>query len=1132
MAGYLRKIFEELAEFEAVKKALERGEKISAGGVSAPVIAGLSDWAARYFKRPVLVLAPEDIAKDLLRDAEFTAGERALPFPAWDILPYEHQYPAPEIVAERIFALWRLRQTEDAIVVAPPLSLMWRTIPENLLEEFSLSLKLGEKVPPEQIVRLLERSGYHREAVVEYLQTYARRGDILDVFSPAHPDPVRVEFFGDEIDSIRFFSTRDQRSLGKAKSARILPATEWFTVDLAISEEEEKLSPLAEKLPQSVVDEVVAQLRLDRHFPAKIWYAPIFEPAPVDPIKVLSARKPIIVAVEPENLVEEISAFCRKARQLYERVLWEDLEPLPPENLFPSPEEIEAFLESAHIVIREIPVGERAIKFSIRDVDVPDSVVGLLELFEKAQKGGKVAVVVSSENQRARIEAKMGMRLPVSVVQASRGMLSRSVEIGLREGRFTLISGDNILGFSRAMFVPKKYHTGKAMLSHYGLSQGDYVVHSEYGIARFLGIRELEVNGRRGEYLELEFAGEEKLYVPMEDFYLVNPYLGPKEMVQLSRLGGTKWSATKLRAKKQIYELAGELMRIYATRQIKTRPPFERAPEWEEYVRATFPFEETPDQLRAIEEVFADMDSEHPMDRLLCGDVGFGKTEVAIRAAVRAVASGKQVAVLVPTTILALQHYETFSKRLSELPIRVEMLCRFTSPSRARKIKQDIAAGKVDIAIGTHMLLSDTVQFKDLGLLIIDEEQWFGVRHKEKLKSLRAEVDVLTMTATPIPRTLYFSISGLRDLSIIETPPKSRKPVFTQIVPWNMDLFRRAIYAELERDGQVFFIHNRVETIYGIAEVLRRAMPDVRFAVAHGQMRERELERIVYDFRRGEYDVLVCTAIIESGTDMPRVNTIIVDRADRFGLAQLYQLRGRVGRSDVQAYAYFVVPPYKSVSKNAKKRLAALLEYSDLGSGYNLALKDLEIRGAGNLLGREQSGFVAAVGLDLYSKMLAEAVAELKGQKPPIFEPIPFSIDFDAFIPMDYVEDTEDRIYFYQRLFTADREEKVERIGAELSDRFGRMPEPVQNLINFIRARILATRAGFQSVSFGKRWIALYFSSEKLSLARLNEALADFSPPLDFALSPTPAIKLPRATSLERDFANLLRLLHRVLEKE
>ncbi len=1125
MSSYLTKILQKSPIWSDFQKALVSKHVIGASGISQPLCAAIGDAIASEMSSHVILVVPEDLFLAVSSDSQTASGNRSLQFPAWNILPYAHKYPDAEIVSTRINSLRRFTQDEKVVLVTTPSALMWRTLPADFLGEHSLKLLCGMEIKPEELARALVNAGYVREKFVEFLGTFARRGEIIDFFSPAHENPVRIEFLEDVIEEMRFFSTRDQRSIGKTKEALVLPAVEWLTMEEPTTDEliSRLTGSARDILPAEQLEELAARIALDRHFPGAIWFAPLFEPPLVPPLEIIMKKKPIVVAFEPERLLDEAREFFKNAQELYGRTTWEQFAPLPPEILFPDLNSFENIISnpaSKLVQIREIPCSADDIDFASQTFIASSLKAEVLFQFEKYIDGNDVFVSISSDAQSERIERHIGAKLPVPT---RHGSVSQS--FFLPSAKTAVFSGDQILGFSRSSFIPQKYHQGKIALVHYGLEQGDFVVHSEYGIAKFMGISLLKIDDYMKEFLLLQFAENENLYVPMEDFYLVNPYLGPSAMAKLSKLGGKKWAIAKARASDKIFELAGELVRIYAMRQVKTRPPIVQSLEWENELRKTFQYNETADQIAAIDDIMSDLESEHPMDRLLCGDVGFGKTEVALRAAVRVVSQGYQVAVLVPTTILAEQHFETFTSRIGNLPVNVRMLSRFTPKKNREKIIQDLASGKVDIIIGTHMLLGEQISFNNLGLVIIDEEQWFGVKHKERLKSLRAEVDVLTMTATPIPRTMYFSVSGVRDLSIIETPPEARRPIFTQIVPWNIDLFRKAIYQELERGGQVFFVHNRVETIYGIHALLKKEMPDVRIIVAHGQMSERSLEKAILDFRAGKYDMLLSTTIIESGTDMPKVNTIIINRADKFGLAQLYQLRGRVGRADVQAYAYLVVPPYRSMTADARKRLRAILGHTELGAGYHLALKDMEIRGAGNLLGKEQSGFIEEIGLDLYTKMLAEAVAELKGQKPPIFEPIPFSINFDAYLPADYISDTEQRISAYQRLFTAEREDRIRAIADEIADRFGHMPDEAQNLVKLLQARILATRIGFKSMFFSKTWISLTFPIDKLPLSFLSERLSKFSPPLSYSLEPIPSLKLPRSQQTQTDLDNLIRML-------
>lgn len=1116
MLSLLSKIFIDCPEWRQIKKKIHK--KIRLSRVPLPICCALGNTIALEKNEPVAIVVPEKLFEKIRWDIQTVSEDRSLLLPDWDIQPYEHKYPDKELVAYRINTLWSIMSSRRPFVIATtPSSLMLPTLQPDVFRSLVLKIEMGMSIPPDDVVSILNKAGYEPETTVEYLGSFARRGNILDFFSPAHQDPVRLEFNGDTLESIRFFSTIDQRSLKKSDSALILPCREWGlhnpqNIRSSIS------SSALEIVGADELEEIIARTILDRNFPGEIWFGPLFEPKPVFTFEILKRiGVKYNLVIEPEEVENEIITFENTAKELFERVKWEDFPPLKPEVLFPQPDEVIECLKDA-IEIRSLPTETDEIDFAGENISIPRDPESLNEFFKNlSSKYKNIFVAIHSDVQRERLSRNLGGYIPFPVC---RGTISESFALH----NTAILSADEILGFVRTQFIPRYYHQGPMKILHGGLSTGDLVVHSDYGIARFLGIETLEIGEHKSEFLSLEFENKEKLYVPMENFHLVSPYFGPSG-IPLSKLGGRKWLNTKTRAQSKAFEMAGELLRIYALRNVKSRQQYLPNDEWERVVSQNFPYIETPEQYESIMQVLDDMEKNKPMDRLVCGDVGFGKTEVALRAAVRTVANEKQVAVLAPTTVLALQHYETFTQRLNRLPINIAMLSRLTNPQKVKRIIKDLADGKIEIVIGTHAILSDKVRFANLGLLIIDEEQWFGVKHKEKIKSFRAEVDVLTLSATPIPRTLYLSIAGVRDISLITTPPQKRKPIFTQIIRWNPELFAKIIYQEIERGGQTFFVHNRIETINGIEEILRRKMPDVRFCIAHGQMPERLLERIILEFRDGKYDVLLSTAIIESGTDMPRVNTIIINDAHKFGLAQLYQLRGRVGRSDVQAYAYLVVPPYRELTEDARKRLRALLEHTELGSGYHLAMKDMEIRGIGNLLGKEQSGYIEAVGIELYSKMISDAVAEIKGQPPPLFEPIPFSIDFDAYIPKDFVADEEERLTFYQRLFLARRTNVIDDIISELVDRFGPLPGEVRALAEFLKARICATLAGFLSIKFTPKWIIIAFDNQIHHLSYLSQKITHMKIPIEFDAETTSQIKIPRIGNLTEDIKILMKVL-------
>ena len=693
---------------------LEQNDVIYASGLQPPLYAALADVVSSEFGNPTILLVPDKQFNTAISDCETCCGNRALPFPAWNVLPYAHKYPDAEITATRINSVWKYLQKKNPVLIATPLSLLWFTLPPDIIEQHSTQLTVGMDVAPSKLGGNLSSAGYRREPLVEFLRTFARRGEVLDFFSPAHPNPIRIEFLGNKIDEIRLFSTRDQRSIAKIKGAQILPCIEWLTMDDFSADE--LMSHLHDNARQMMsrreLEELTARIALDRHFPGEIWFAPIFKPSPISPMSVFMQKNPMLIVVEPERCSDEIDDFVNSAMELYERVSWEDFSPLPPEFVFPHVEYIKKMLVDCSVLspriksiyIREIPTDIGAIDFDSRQVIPSHSPTELLSQMEALISAGTVFVSVSSDRQRERIGELLGGRIPVPI---RRGAVSRS--FSMPDDNIAVISGDEILGFSRTMFTPERYHQGRAMLAHYGLEQGDLVVHADYGIAKFMGIKPLEIEGRTTELLQLSFAGNERLYVPIENFYLINPYLGSSSASRLSKLGGKKWANVKAKTRAKIFELAGELIRIYAMRQVKNRPPMNHIEEWEHELKKSFPYEETDDQRRAIKDVLSNLEDKHPMDRLLCGDVGFGKTEVAIRAAVRAVSQGYQIAMLVPTTILAVQHTDTFRERLSKLPLRIEMMCRFTPPKKTLEIAHDITDGKVDIVIGTHKLLSDKI---------------------------------------------------------------------------------------------------------------------------------------------------------------------------------------------------------------------------------------------------------------------------------------------------------------------------------------------------------------------------------------------------------------------------------------
>jgi len=1000
--------------FDALAAAFARGERrLRVVGLTGSARGLVLAELFRAHPRPgLVVVADRGEAHRLAQDLRFF-GAPAEEFPEPEPRLWRGGHREGE--AERALVCERLLAGELVLVVATRAALDAPLLPPGRFRETGTRLGVGASLEREALLALLERAGYERVDLVVEVGQWSVRGGIVDVFSPAHPAPARLEFAGDEIESIRLFDPTTQRSR----------------------------TPLGELVvvPLGGDDGAAAATLLD--------YLPPAAPVVLDGPRVLD---------EPEDAAADrpplAARLGRRPRVELELVA---------------------------------PADEPAFVLDTRSVDGYAGRFGRLaeDIRRWRAEGFTVRLVAQDERQAEQLRAILREHdLEPALGAALVGPEGLAVVVGGCAAGFAIpalglvvLTEGELFGAQRRTLRRPKFQRGAPLTAFTDLAIGDVVVHEDHGIGRYLGLRTMTVDGRQGDYLVLEYAEGNQLYVPVDRLDLVSKYLGGDGgAVRLDRLGGASWQRVKESVRSALRDMAEELLKLYARRAVAAREPFPPDTPWQREFEAAFRFEETPDQLRAIEDVKRDLESRRPMDRLVAGDVGYGKTEVALRAAFKVVAGGAQVAVLVPTTVLAQQHWATFSERFAPFPVRVELLSRFRSPAEQKAVIAGLRAGTVDIVIGTHRLLSRDVAFKNLGLLIVDEEHRFGVAHKERLKQFRTSVDVLALTATPIPRTLYMSLSGVRDMSVIETPPPDRLPVETYVRRFSKAVIKEAIERELARGGQVFFVHNRVQSLPSMVRLLQTLVPHARILMAHGQMRERELEATMVKFVSGQADVLVSTAIIESGLDIPASNTIIVNRADRFGLAQLYQLRGRVGRERLQAYCYLLVPADGRVDEQAQRRLRAIQELTELGSGFKLALRDLEIRGAGNLLGPEQHGHIAAVGFDLYTKLLAEAVRELQGEPaPPRVEPV-VSVDVEGFLPEDYVPEVSQRLSFYKRLAAAERDEEVAELRAELLDRFGPLPEPAARLLDLIRIRVAARAAGVERVEAGAGRARLTFS--------------------------------------------------------
>jgi len=1029
----------------------------------ALVTAGLVELTQR---RPVVLAVPTSTeAERLARDLAVYLGEEKVElFPAWETLPFERVSPGVETMGHRLRVLWRLRDPERApeVVVASVRALVQRLGPH--VEDIEpVTVRPSQQIDRDDLVADLVTAGYRREDMVEHRGEVAVRGSIVDVFPSTADRPVRIDLWGDEVDRLTEFSVNDQRSAGDLAGVEIFPCRELLPTP-EVRERAERLVGLEpwgreqwERLSQGLVfdgmESWLPWLTRDEHVLSDVLG---------DGAQILLCEPRRMRDRAADLLAEEADLAATLA------VTWGATEERSAQHGFPR----------LHLDFDRLLSHTRAPAWHV--VSVPDSpdtpqvqgsgwdpVVGdgsglLSRLRQLQAEGYHIVVGADGDGSAQRLRdllASEGVSAEVSVAPLERGAVLRSIKLAV-------LAESDLTGRRRAHRRARpRRRDAEGFFDD--LKVGDYVVHHQHGVARYGGMVKRAIGGVDRDYLLLEYKGDDRLYVPSDQIDAVRHYTGG-ESPTLNRLGGDGWQRTKAKVRAAVAEIAQELVVLYQKRLQEGGTAFSPDTPWQREFEDAFPYQETPDQAKAIADVKADMEEARPMDRLVCGDVGFGKTEVAIRAAFKAVQDGKQVAVLVPTTLLAQQHFQTFSERFAGYPVRVEVLSRFLTPAQARKVARDIEAGAVDIVIGTHRLLSGDVTFKDLGLLVVDEEQRFGVSHKEQIKKFRTGVDVLTLTATPIPRTLEMSLTGIRDLTLLNTPPAERQPILTYVGEQDERAVAEAIRRELLREGQVFYVHNRVQDIDYVTAQLRDLVPEARIAIAHGQMDEGSLERVVLDFWEGEYDVLVCTTIIESGIDMPTVNTLVVDRAELLGLGQLHQIRGRVGRSGQRAYAYLFHPRDRSLTEEAYERLKTIGEATELGSGFKIAMRDLEIRGAGNLLGTGQSGHVAAVGYDLYCQMVSEVVAELKGEE--VHEPAEIKLDLplDANLPKTYVPKEELRLEAYRRLAAVTTEAEVEDIRAEWQDRYGPIPDEAAALLDVARLRAEAARLDIRELNVVK----------------------------------------------------------------
>ncbi|HUJ33292.1 MAG TPA: transcription-repair coupling factor [Candidatus Acidoferrum sp.] len=1101
----------------AVEEALEtlrrKGGEVRLAGLTDSAKAVLAPLVFAALGRPAILLVDSNQRAEAIagpvrwfyRAITGKPGRRVLVLPAHDVVPYENRSPHAEISEDRAVALWCLASGEADMLIAPVQAAVWRMRDREFYSQLARTIARDQALPLEDLLEFLSGAGYDKQVTCEMPGQYAVRGGIIDVFSPDAKQPVRVELLGDTIESIRAFDPNTQRSTNPVERATLMPLTEF--------------PRRAEVLERLRAGSTSSSDREDDSAPAGFYPGWEFREFLAEDRKSTLfdlVTEPVVIEYEPEALASAVREYRAELAETFDAT--EDpLAELPTRYIFDEEEwslaqQMVPRFGLEHLELQSEPElkpgatndgGLRPPAWALRTQPTTryhgNVAAFMTEIRGRVTAGEHVMISAASTGELERFadichEYEVPYRLGeleenVTVTRLAEEGSGGStpavvlVKAPLAEG---VVFGDANLAIYgngdvfETLPQPQRPRSRPKTASFFSdfsdLKPGDYVVHVDHGIGQFDGLRQVSVEGAHGEFMLLRYADEAKLYVPLARLDLVQKYqsLGGAKP-SLDKLGAGVWEARKTRVRKSVSDMADQLLALYAERKTTPGHSFPADSNWQREFEDAFEFEETPDQQRAIDDVKRDMESALPMDRLLCGDVGYGKTEVAMRAAFKALADSKQVAILAPTTVLAFQHYETFRQRFAAFPVRIGMLSRFRSEKEQKKTLEELEAGKVDVVVGTHRILSRDVKFHDLGLLVVDEEQRFGVAHKERLKEMRKNVDVLTMSATPIPRTLHMSLVGLRDMSVIETPPKDRLAIQTTVSPFSETLIQRVIQEEMARDGQVFVVHNRVESIASIASLLKRLVPKARVVVGHGQMRETELEKVMLKFVRDEADVLVSTTIIENGLDIPRANTIIINRADRMGLSELYQLRGRVGRSNQRAYAYLLVPPGVSLTPIARQRLAALKEFSDLGAGFRIAALDLELRGAGNLLGREQHGHIEAVGFDMYCQMMERAVAERKGDVVAPERRATLNLGQEIRIPPEYIESENLRLRIYKRIAGVTSEGDRNEVRRELEDRFGPPPPSVDSLLEYAVLKGLAEKLLVASVDRRGDQVAIKF---------------------------------------------------------
>ncbi len=1134
---FVREMLAELEKtpsFERVRTHLRSASgRRRVSGLTASARALHIPLFARAAQSPLIVIVSDNKQAEALQLAVQSAceltglvkPESVVRLPAHDVLPFEEISPHPDIEEQRAVALWKATSGDAQILIAPIEAASMRLFPADYYAGLARSIKRGEEIDLEPLLAHLNTVGYAGTDVVEMPGQYARRGGILDVYSPEMDRPVRVEFFGDEVESLRKFDPETQRSQAPMDEAILLPLTETPATEKLLNAVHARLRSARVEADDAAQQQAASDLGAGI-FPGWEFFAGL---AGADRMLFDLLPRAQVLIEEPAMVANQQERWWSKLEQRHERSGTREL--VRPEEIYFPPEEWRSMLAmlpgldldqlgAVDILDDDIAGAASEVEFHSRPTPrFHGSIPALVEELKAFAAAGERTLLTAPTQGEVERLADMLQEYGLSYRVGSRATntsgtvydesahiagelttpvivrLPLAIGVSFPDARLSIFGANDLTDEADVTARPARPRSKtSAFVSDFrDLAVGDYVVHLEHGISRYQGLREIIQDGTPIEFMVLEFAEGARMYVPLTRLDLIQKYRSTETGAAppLNRLGTQQWAKTKARVKKTMQEMADELLKLYALRAAAQGTAFSPDNNLQHEFEDAFDFAETTDQIAAIADIKRDMESQQPMDRLLCGDVGYGKTEVAMRAALKAVQDSKQVAVLAPTTVLTFQHFETFKRRFANFPVNVEMISRFRTPKEQKAILEKVEQGKIDILIGTHRLLSKDVIFQDLGLLIVDEEQRFGVRHKERLKQLRTQLDVLTMSATPIPRTLHMGLVGLRDMSLIETPPKDRMAIQTLVAKYDEKIVRSAIELELERGGQVYFVHNRVETIYEIAAKVQELIPTARVAVGHGQMHETELERVMLAFMRHEYDVLVATTIIENGLDIPLANTILINRADRHGLSELYQLRGRVGRSNRRAYAYLLVPPDQELTDIARRRLAALKEFSDLGAGFKIAALDLELRGAGNLLGGEQSGQIESVGFELYTRMLEQAVHELKGGSAEERVSVHLNLGISLRIDADYIAEENQRLRMYKRIAGAEDDAALNDVRAELTDRYGPIPTTVEHLLIAGQLRLECERAGVVQMDRKRDSLQLRFAENaRVDPERLMQLVA------------------------------------------